>query len=118
MGADPSPAAPQPELSAASAAPVEYNVTVEKNKGDPSVSLDLEALGTTPRVKSLNSGVLTKYNSGTTDANKIQIGDFLYNVNGQQGDADKMLDAISSASKLQMKFKRPIEFVAVLDKAG
>merc|ERR1719221_2041980 len=62
----------------------EYVVLLEQAKGDNSILADLETLGDYPRVRSLTSNLITQYNTIAAPGIRINVGDFMYEVNSLQ----------------------------------
>lgn len=96
--------------------PPEVQMTLQKEPGTAwGLSLDSQD-GTRLFVISAEAGPAKSYNEKAEPEMQLKHGDFIISVNGEQGDAMKMLSQCKKSRKLDLVVRRPMEFTVVVEK--
>jgi len=96
--------------------PLEFPVVLKKQNVEASNHLDLDLSdGITLQVRDVTEGPVTEWNRkfGTAIHRDIRIFDRIYEVNGVQGDAQELFQAMK-ATRLELLVRRPVTFTATM----
>jgi len=95
----------------------EFNISLTKKKGSPpGVELD-STDGVTIRVSAVSEGPFQDHNESEEAKDKVSPGDFIVRANKAEGDSNKILRELKSASALDLTIRRPEEFSVVLERS-
>lgn len=96
--------------------PAEYTVAIDKGGVDAPLGLDCEPLGECLLVIGIDDGAVKKHNETAAPEVKINVGDFVFSVNGESGEKARAA-LLSKVKTLQMVLTRPMAFTISLKKA-
>lgn len=86
-------------------ASIVFTVVVSKNDMRFGIDVDLSS-GSTILIERIIAGAVNNYNS-ITPGEKITPGDHIVSVNGVTGNAQRMIDALSTSEEVRMMIQRP-----------
>lgn len=96
-----------------------FKLTIKKTSKDEPLGLDLDVVGSAcAMVIKVTGGSAGTHNKSASPELQIQPGDFIMSVNGVSGDTSRMAQETNNGTKLEIVMKRPVEFIAEIDKAS
>mmetsp|Transcript_65144 Transcript_65144/g.183363 ORF Transcript_65144/g.183363 Transcript_65144/m.183363 type:complete len:230 (-) Transcript_65144:117-806(-) len=96
----------------------EYTVLIARPPG-ARMGLELDIMDyKTAQVCEVADGCVKEHNGTAAADRRVEVGDFIIAVNGQRGDAKVLLKMLKEDARLELLFRRPIEYHVKIDSGG